>query len=423
MASDSDIAHEIQMPFFTPSRLPSTQLFSDRSLSELFEELTTRINQKIDKIDQEHLLQTPVQDIVEYVIDGTRLEVPTLMYDNRYQLTPVEVKSIVQDYGKSIEVDGFEYRFVVPFEGHLGLFRHFPNTSFGVPPHAGALDKELRFVLHGNNLSKEELEKALSNQIEGIRAYLAVIQREVDAFHERSRNGAQKRIEERRSRILNARNVAASLDFPLRRRVGDPLVQTIVPQKRVTAPRSLPQPGQTTYTPEPALLEAEYQHILKVITDMTLVMERSRKTFAKLDEEELRDFYLVALNGHYEGTASGETFNAGGKTDILIRHDNRNVFIAECKFWSGSQGCHEALDQLLRYLTWRDTKASLIMFSRLKTFSYMQTELWNSVQTHPNFLREESIESETRRRYIFRSSSDPGREVILTVVTFDIPKS
>lgn len=126
-------------------------------------------------------------------------------------------------------------------------------------------------------------------------------------------------------------------------------MQAIVPQKRVTAPRSLPQPGQTTYTPEPALLEAEYQHILKVITDMTLVMERSRKTFAKLDEEELRDFYLVALNGHYEGTATGETFNAEGKTDILIRHDNRNVFIAECKFWSGSKGCHEALDQLLGY--------------------------------------------------------------------------
>ncbi len=28
-----------------------------------------------------------------------------------------------------------------------------------------------------------------------------------------------------------------------------------------------------------------------------------------------------------------ETFNMSGKTDILLREGERNVFIAECKFW------------------------------------------------------------------------------------------
>ena len=36
-----------------------------------------------------------------------------------------------------------------------------------------------------------------------------------------------------------------------------------------------------------------------------------------------------------EGQATGETFNAAGKTDILLRIDGKNVFIGECKFWKG----------------------------------------------------------------------------------------
>src|SRR5262249_10958172 len=95
---------------------------------------------------------------------------------------------------------------------------------------------------------------------------------------------------------------------------------------------------------------------LKVMGDMALMMERSPRTFAKLEEEEIRDHFLLQLNGHYEGSATGETFNAAGKTDILVREGNRNLFIGECKIWHGSNKFAEAIDQLLGYLTWRDTK-------------------------------------------------------------------
>jgi hypothetical protein len=33
------------------------------------------------------------------------------------------------------------------------------------------------------------------------------------------------------------------------------------------------------------------------------------------------------LNTHYAGRAHAEAFNHGGKTDILIRHEGRNLFI------------------------------------------------------------------------------------------------
>ena len=83
-----------------------------------------------------------------------------------------------------------------------------------------------------------------------------------------------------------------------------------------------------------------------------------------MKEEQIRDLILVNLNGHYEGNATGETFNGLGKTDILIRASGRNVFVAECKFWSGSKAMHAAINQILGYLTWRDTKAALLVFSK-----------------------------------------------------------
>ncbi len=41
----------------------------------------------------------------------------------------------------------------------------------------------------------------------------------------------------------------------------------------------------------------------------------------------------MMVNTHYRGQATGETFNKSGKTDILVRDGDRNVFVAECKWW------------------------------------------------------------------------------------------
>ena len=43
----------------------------------------------------------------------------------------------------------------------------------------------------------------------------------------------------------------------------------------------------------------------------------------------------MQLNGQYEGTATGETFNGLGKSDIIVRQNTANVFVAECKIWEG----------------------------------------------------------------------------------------
>ena len=97
----------------------------------------------------------------------------------------------------------------------------------------------------------------------------------------------------------------------------------------------MPKLPEATKAPEPSLEFAQYEDILETVQNMALVIERSPGAFQHLHEEELRWLFLVPLNGLYEGQATGETFNFDGKTDILIRVNGKNIFIAECAIWNG----------------------------------------------------------------------------------------
>lgn len=178
-----------------------------------------------------------------------------------------------------------------------------------------------------------------------------------------------------------------------------------------------------TFRPEPAIEEAEYQNILGIIEKMSFVMERNPRVFSTAPEETIRDHYLVQLNGQYEGSATGETFNGHGHTDILIRDGNANLFIAECKIWHGQKQFTEAIDQLLGYVTWRDTKTAIIVFNRNQETTPVVETIETTIKAHGNYKRDAKLENPTRLRSVFGQPGDPAREIIITVIIVPIPKA
>jgi hypothetical protein len=200
------------------------------------------------------------------------------------------------------------------------------------------------------------------------------------------------------------------------------MTYTVPVKKRVAKIDQIKVEG--AFKPEPALSHSDYEEILRIMKNMALVMERSPRAFVDMEEEALRWHFLVQLNGAYEGQATGETFNFQGKTDVLIRVDGRNVFIAECKFWRGEKSFLETIDQLvLKYLGWRDTKAAVVVFNRNANFSDVLAKIPEIVLTHPNYKREVGKLDETTFRYVFAQPNDPNREITLTVLAFDTPKA
>ena len=117
-----------------------------------------------------------------------------------------------------------------------------------------------------------------------------------------------------------------------------------------------------------------------------------------------------------------ETFNFEGKTDILIRVDGRNIFIAECKFWKGPKGLTDTIDQLLGYTSWRDTKTAIVLFNRDRELSTVLAKVPDTVRAHPNYVRDGAATgSETEFRYVLHHRDDQLRELELSVLVFEVP--
>jgi len=247
----------------------------------------------------------------------------------------------------------------------------------------------------------------------------------VESYNRSLESFIKENIARRKEKLRADRQKVEALGIPIKRR-SDLLEAFKVPAVRRKPKIAQPPQGMTPTEQQYFLDMEEYKYILRVLSDMSVAMERSPCTFRKLKEEEIRDFFLIVLNGHYEGRATGETFNGHGDTDILIRYEGRNVFIAECKIWDGEKKFRDGIDQLLGYTTWRDTKTAILVFSKKRDFTSVKEKIDSSVRAHACYKRSYQFEhpgldSDTTFSYILHHPDDENRELTLTVMAFNIP--
>ena len=224
-------------------------------------------------------------------------------------------------------------------------------------------------------------------------------------------------VERRKLQLQSRRDLAGALGFPLQKRQDAPRPVPVRRKQIGTARASVPR-VHLPYQDEPALTEAQYEDAISVVKSTILAMERSPSVVAHKDEEEIRDLILVQLNGTFEGNATGETFVKSGKTDLLVRVDDRHVFVGECKWWKGEKAFGGAIDQLLGYLPWRDEKAALIVFISQKDASAVIEKADGAVRGHASFKRvgASSNDPKLRRNYVLGHPDDPEREIKVAVL-------
>ena len=93
--------------------------------------------------------------------------------------------------------------------------------------------------------------------------------------------------------------------------------------------------------------------------------------------------------------------------------------MAECKFWKGKQVLHDAISQLLSYLTWRDTKAALLIFVRDTTMTTAVKGVKENISSHENYKSTSPPKGETWFNFKFTLPNDSDREIYLAVQIFD----
>ena len=63
----------------------------------------------------------------------------------------------------------------------------------------------------------------------------------------------------------------------------------------------------------------------------------------------------------------------------------------------------------------------MIVFNRNADFTAVLSKIAEAVPTHINFKRDLDKSDESTFRYVFAQPNDANREIILTVMAFDIP--
>ncbi len=403
-------------------------LFRRFELRAALEDRDNKLTRSVESVSAPEILSRAPEHLAEELCETFRID-PPVIRESDIQASQEEAQvdvsqdpqRFILDRSGPFHLPGTRVSFHVPFDGDPELFGARPSSFTLSPPRADVRDGELVFSYQRVDHDAQAVKAEFQRELAQVRQYLSWVQNDVASFNESLRAEAMQRIERRREKLLKDQGVVSQLGYPLRRREGAPRTYTVpAVRRRPRIARSAR--GDKPLVPEPTLELAEYNSIISIIDGMVKVMERSPAAFKSMREEDMRTHFLVQLNGQYEGQATGETFNNSGKTDILVRADNKNIFVAETKFWTGPKGLVEALDQLLGYATWRDGKLSLIIFNRRKNLSAVIAQVPNVVRSHPCFRRDVAYEHEgTGWRFVVHHPNDPDRELLLTVLVYDVP--
>lgn len=400
----------------------------DGYLVEWLRRRSERADDAIHATSADRVLETPETDLVESVYEQFAVAPLTLgePYTHGTQDAQVDVRG---DFMRGTErsagpvyVRGTRLEVRVPFTGHPDLWDLRANTSLSRLPWGEIRGNELvlTFDEPADTLRPETFGIKTKSALTDIERLIAFAAADCEQFNRELRGQLAAAVTARKKKVIADQNILEFLPIPVRPRGStDPAAAVALPPRR--KPSLAVNPAAKPYVAEPAISSEDYAAILQAIRDWGLAAERMPETFSPLPEEALRDNLLVSLNGQF-GAIGAEMFSRQGKTDILIQQPGGAVFIAECKFWDGPRAFMAAVDQLLGYLVWRDTKSALVLFIREGDVTSIIAKANEAIKGHARYKRPATAIAGSPL-HILRQEQDASREIEVAVIVVPLPAS
>lgn len=405
----------------------STDAFMEIDNHSYFQTLSDSLRNLIKEESKEYILSIDEEKYKTHLIDEFSLEQIKILDSKKIIDEPITKEEMVTDrgYGNKYKKKFYHFSIKYPFRGTPSLFKVAPAprtmTSEKITVYPEESIVEINFKISDKdpdvfNKEKNRIYRNAFANVDNINHQVADWNKRlpqlVDTFFDSTKEEYLKENE-----FYEAINVSVDKDTKS--------VFSVPTIKKKTIPKPSPDEGNSVSS-EPIMSEEMYEDAIKIIYDVGKKMERKPSLYKDKDEEGIRDQFLLFLETRYDGTtATGETFNKKGKTDILLKYsdDGTNLFVAECKFWKGIKAFFEAINQLFdRYLTWRDSKVAILLFVQNKKFSNVLDEIGNKIENHQYYLRENGRNGESSYSYIFSLPDDIDKEVYLEVMAFHFPE-
>ncbi|MFC3477738.1 hypothetical protein [Halobacterium litoreum] len=389
-------------------------IFNDDPISNVTQRPRQKARQKVEDASSDEILRTSSDDFADYVVQDFELDPLELDLDNP-QVT-------IDDWDDEEPALRFQYA------GNERILRLKPSPSKANGYRAEVNEEEgyvdVYFPRRNDGYSDSELQKFQKEIQNYIKKQYSRVDNNLDEFYTRVREEAKSLHEEKKEKIQQQQQRFENLGIEVVRRDNvNEALKIDEPQRRkeITIDEiSKEQPG-------PGISDEIYYEIIEAVDAVGHGFEKSPETYSDFGEEDYRNVMLTFLEMNFEGSATGETFNKDGKSDILLRHDGDNIFIAECGMWAGPQTLSGEdqdggkISQLLeRYLTWRDTKAAVILFVDRDSFSSILEKIPDAVEEHPLCVGLKEKKQENWWQYSFDRPDDSGNQVDVALLAFDV---
>lgn len=403
-----------------------SELFNRGELRDYLGNRVQSCLKSLESMAEDEVLSRTTDDIVLQLIRGAWIE-PLNIEESAIDGGVVEAKVDMYDHfeNRQFRTSGLRIHAIFQYSGNTDLLYYTPSTRLMTRFNADVSPRTITVHVEqsGSTPNPVTTKQAIDHEIGNIRAMAEHSLVDINAFNTSLDGQLRPAVERRKTFLQDRRELAGALGFPLKKRTSAP-APVPLQRKAMGVQRSNPVGARRPYRDEPALTEDQYEDAADVISSALLSMERTPSVVSGKGEEDLRDYILVMLNGTFQGNATGETFVKSGKTDILVRVDDRHVFVGECKWWKGTKALSSGIDQLLGYLPWRDEKAALIVFIDNKDATPVFEKIEETVKAHDAYKRagKASPERTKRRNFILGHPEDREREIQLAVMFAVLPK-
>lgn len=403
----------------------SGDLFARESLHDWLNARTQALVNEVSNLDNDYVLTVDETAYLAYISEKYLIELPSLHTEKQFlKLREVSVKNNYPSQWNdgTWYSDRIAYTLHIPFTGDRDCLKYRPST-FTLS--GWSLFSIGNGYIYGDILGKgniEETKYEIARAAGSVSDMFVYAQTDIKLYNNGIAAAASSAFAARKEKALRDRKEIEDLGIPVVLEHDSPATYTVptVAKKRTFAPAPA---ASIKKSPTPRLEEQAYNEILLSLKSFGQSLEESPASYVSMGEEDLRNLFLSHLKVSFTSFSStGETFNNQGKTDIMVKSGNTILFVAECKIWKGPSPIQSSIDQLLGYLTWRQSKAALMFFVRNKNTDNVLEEIPKQVKVHPNYVRENSTSVKGTFNYVLHLDSGKENEVDFCVLVFHLPK-
>ena len=398
---------------FSKHRTGSLSTFRDKQVSDAVARLT-----------DDYVLNVDEEGYIQYLIDEYTLHLPVIHFDD----ARIETRKVMVDpeylpryWGAQRAIERTMIRYIIPISGNHNLLYFCPSTlllSGSGNFHVGTTEIYTDILAISDDA--EQVKREIESAKDSCKKILGYLENDIKAYNNSLPRTARDYFVARKEKIKKENSFIASLGVPLSSGVKNPRTYAVPTVSRRFDPPRVNNGLKKVEEVTPVMDMTKYEQILSALQTVGQTYEKLPKVTLGMDEETLRDLFLAQIQTSFKSdSATAEAFNKNGKTDIMVKHGDGVLFVAECKFWKGKQVFHNAISQLLSYLTWRETKAALLIFVRDTTMTTAINGVKEYVSSHGNYKSTLTHKGETWFNYKFTMPNDPDREVYLAIQIFD----